>query len=148
MYGIKIKVENKTGHILKLIFSNINLENYLFKIKDEEIHIKTEIDSYDNPLKELMTGKDFKEIIYSNIEYYMIFLTLFAFNRQEDVLDIYAFEDLEKSKCSFSLICWDVTNIVIFSKNIAILEKIESNLKQHNIQYKNLSKEEMKTIKF
>ena len=148
MNGIEIKVENKTGNILKLIFSNINLEKYFFKIKDEEIHIKTEMDSYDNPLKELMTGKEFKKIIYSSIEYYMIFLTLFAFNRQEDVLDIYTFEDLEKSKCSLSLICWDVTNIVIFSKDITVLNKIKDNLKQNNIHYKNLKQEEMKAIKF
>lgn len=148
MNGIEIKVENKTGNILKLIFSNINLEKYFFKIKDEEIHIKTEMDSHDNPLKELMTGKEFKKIIYSSIEYYMIFLTLFAFNRQEDVLNIYTFEDLEKSKCSLSLICWDVTNIVIFSKNITILEKIKDNLEQNNIQYKNLTQQKMKKIKF
>ena len=148
MNGIEFKVENKTGNILKLIFNNINLENYFFTIRDDEIHINMKMDSYDNPLKESMTGKEFKEIIYSNIEYYMIFLTLFAFNRQEDVLDIYTFEDLEKSKCSLLLICYDVTNIIIFSKNMTILKTIKENLKQNNIQYKNLTQKEMKKVRF
>lgn len=148
MDSIKIKIENKTGNILKLIFSNINIEKYFFKIKDEEIHIHTEKDKYDNFFKELMTGKEFKEVIESNIEYYMIFLTLFAFNKQKDVLDIYTFKDLEKSGCSLSLVCWDVTNIVIFSKSIIILDNIKENLNQNNIQYKDLTEEEMKRIKF
>ena len=148
MNGIEFKVENKTGNILKLIFNNINLENYFFTIRDDEIHINMKMDSYDNPLKESMTGKEFKEIIYSNIEYYMIFLTLFAFNRQEDVLDIYTFEDLEKSKCSLLLICYDVTNIIIFFFFLTILKTIKENLKQNNIQYKNLTQKEMKKVRF
>lgn len=148
MNAIKIRIENKTGNILKLIFNNINIEKYFFKIKDEEIHIHLEKAQYNNFFNELMTGKEFKEVIDSNIEYYMIFLTLFAFNKQKDTLDINTFEDLEKSNCIISLICWDVTNIVIFSKSIIILDKIKENLNQNSIQYKDLTEEEIKNIKF
>ena len=148
MKYIEIEAENKTGNILKLIFENINIEKYFYYIKDEEIHGDTPKNRYVNCFKEIISGKELKEFIDNNLEYYMIFLTMFAFVNKEEVVGIYDLESFEKSKSDLAFICWDVTNIIICFKEKSFFNGVRNNLVKNKIKFKDLKEEDVKSLKF
>lgn len=148
MNYIEIEAENKTGNILKLIFENINIEKYFYYIKDEEIHRDTPQNRYVNCFEKIISGKELKEFIDNNLEYYMIFLTMFVFVNKEEAVGISDLESFKKSKSNLAFICWDVTNIIICFKEESFFNGVRNNLLKNKIKFKDLKEEDVKSLKF
>ena len=142
MKYIKIETENKSGNILREILKDAKIQDYYYKIGfNNEIHVDLYNSKNDCPLFEynIIEGYELKEIVDNEeLQYYMIFLDLFAFKKREEISEIKNLEQLKKSKCEFFLMCWDVSYFLIGVQDEEILQIIKNNCKEINYKFEEI----------
>lgn len=143
MKYIKIETENKVGNILREILKDAKIQDYYYKIGfNNEIHMDLYNSKNDYPLFEydIIEGDELKEIVDNEeLQYYLIFLDLFAFKNREEISEIENVEQLKKSKCEFFLIGWDVSYFLIGVQDEEILQIIKNNCKEMNYKFEEIS---------
>lgn len=86
MKYIKIETENKSGNILRELLKDAKIQDYYYKIGfNNEIHVNLFNSEKDEDLFEydIIEGDELKEIVDNEkLQYYMIFLDLFAFKKK------------------------------------------------------------------
>ncbi|MBR0490496.1 MAG: DUF2691 family protein [Clostridia bacterium] len=142
MNYIEIEAENKSGNILRELLKDAKIQDYYYKIGfNNEIHVDLYNSKNDCPLFEynIIEGDELKEIVDNEkLQYYMIFLDLFAFKKREEISEIKNLEQLKESKCEFFLMCWDVSYFLIGVQDEEILQIIKNNCKEINYKFEEI----------
>lgn len=142
--GIMFKIPNEYGNYLKQILNGIDSNNYIWKIKEDEIYING-----DNNLFETKkyTNDEFKNII-SQDNYYTIFANIELYEI-EDKIAINNYADFLKSSCILILLITDNEFVEVYSKNIDILTAIYRNALNNDFcDIKYITKESLERKKF
>ena len=149
--GIEFNIPNEYGNFLEQILKQINLDEYIWKIEEDEIYINNNRKSNDNDdnlfKKSIYKNEDFKRIIEQK-DYYIIFANIKLYVKQDNII-INTYKDFIESLCILILLVTDSKFVEIYSKYENILDKIYNNaLKSnfHNIGY--ITKENFKRKKF
>lgn len=146
MKYIKIETENKVGNILREILKDAKIQDYYYKIGfNNEIHVDLFKSEKDEDLFEydIIEGDELKEVVDNEeLQYYMIFLDLFAYKNIEEISEIHNLQQLKESKCEFFLMCWDVSYFLIGVQDEEILQIIKNNCKEINYKFEEISEEE------
>lgn len=149
--GIEFNIPNEYGNFLEQILKQINLDEYIWKIEEDEIYINNNRKSNDNDdnlfKKSIYKNEDFKRIIEQK-DYYIIFANIKLYVKQDNII-INTYKDFIESLCILILLVTDSKFVEIYSKYENILDKIYNNaLKSnfHNIGY--ITKENLKRKKF
>ena len=133
--GIKFKIPNKWGYILKDILKDISLENYIVKInEDNEIWIENDKQLLE---EKIIEGEKFSKLISKNL-YYTIFANMHIYEKESKISNIKTYEQFLKSDCEIIILIIDSIDVCIYVKNKEILNRIELNVKENkfkNIKY-------------
>ena len=133
--GIKFKIPNKWGYILKDILKDISLENYIVKInEDNEIWIENDKQLLE---EKIIEGEKFSKLISKNL-YYTIFANIHIYEKESKISNIKTYEQFLKSDCEIIILIIDSIDVCIYVKNKEILNRIELNVKENkfkNIKY-------------
>ena len=142
MKYIKIETENKRKNILRELLKDAKIQDYYYKIGfNNEIHMDLYNSKNDCPLFQynIIEGDEFKKIVDNEeLQYYMIFLDLFAFKKREEISEIKNLEQLKESKCEFFIMCWDVSYFLIGVQDEEILQIIKNNCKEINYKFEEI----------
>ena len=149
--GIEFNIPNEYGNFLEQILKQINLDEYIWKIEEDEIYINNNRKSNDNDdnlfKKPIYKNADFKKIIEQE-DYYIIFANIKLYVKQDNTI-INTYKDFIESSCILILLVTVSKFVEIYSKDENILDKIYNNAlksKFHNICY--ITKENFKRKKF
>lgn len=133
--GIKFKIPNKWGYVLKDILKDISLENYIVKInEDNEIWIENDKQLLE---EKIIEGEKFSKLISKNL-YYTIFANIHIYEKESKISNIKTYEQFLKSDCEIIILIIDSIDVCIYVKNKEILNRIELNVKENkfkNIKY-------------
>lgn len=133
--GIKFKIPNKWGYVLKDILKDISLENYIVKInEDNEIWIENDKQLLE---EKIIEGEKFSKLISKNL-YYTIFANMHIYEKESKISNIKTYEQFLKSDCEIIILIIDSIDVCIYVKNKEILNRIELNVKENkfkNIKY-------------
>lgn len=132
--GIKFKIPNKWGYILKDILKDISLENYIVKInEDNEIWIENDKQLLE---EKIIEGEKFSKLISKNL-YYTIFANIHIYEKESKISNIKTYEQFLKSDCEIIILIIDSIDVCIYVKNKEILNRIELNVKEN--KFKNIN---------
>ena len=133
--GIKFKIPNKWGYVLKDILKDISLENYIVKInEDNEIWIENNKQLLE---EKIIEGEKFSKLISKNL-YYTIFANIHIYEKGSKISNIKTYEEFLKSDCKIIILIIDSVDVYIYVRNKEILNRIELNAKENklkNIKY-------------
>lgn len=135
MIGINLKLKNEYNNFLHKIFNGININNYDWKIVEDEI-IYNDIEGSINTTifdNKIMCGDDFFRSIQME-KYYLINVNIQAFIVDSPMSDIETYDDFANSTCEIALFCTDTVYIEVYCKNQKVLSEIISNCKKYNFE--------------
>lgn len=123
MIGINFKLKNEYNNFLHKIFNGININNYDWKIVEDEIIYKDIEGSINTTIfdNKIMCGDDF-------------FKSIQAFIVDSHMSDIETYDDFANSTCEIALFCTDTVYIEVYCKNQKVLNEIISNCKKYNFE--------------
>ena len=128
--GIRFEIPNEPGKYLFDILKDIDVVNYEWHVKDDEVY-------YDDNYKDLfdntkITGKEiYKKISTEN--YYIINIQLIGYKENNDCEQIQIYDDFKNSKCEIMLCIYDSVYSEIYLKDKVLLEKIYKSLDEKKL---------------
>lgn len=122
MRGIEFKINIGYSNVFRTLFKNINISEYSLQISEEEIFTKTSLQN---------TSKmGILDYMNSNFPYYVFFIKLHAYPKEEKVQNIQTYEDFLKSKCQFTVLVSDGWCFEIYAKDdMLLLQFIQNAIK-------------------
>lgn len=120
--GISFMVPNKRSPVLYLITKNIDVKKFFWVLIADDVHKR----SGGYFLKDRYPGSEFERIIKDE-DCYAVFIYLQAYRKEDEIVDIYNYEEFLKSKCELLLFIDDNIYIDIYAKDIKLIEKIKKN---------------------
>lgn len=125
MRGISFEIPNKYGNHLMEILECINIKELTWAIGGGESYF-IEHNTLGNPLfstTPVLNGEALYEQI-SKKDYYLIFVDLKAFPKEEDVREIATYQQFMDSECKFVLLLVDSSYVMIYSKELLTIEHL------------------------
>ena len=113
-------VPNKRSPVLYLITKNIDVKKFFWVLIADDVHKR----SGGYFLKDRYPGSEFERIIKDE-DCYAVFIYLQAYRKEDEIVDIYNYEEFLKSKCELLLFIDDNIYIDIYAKDIKLIEKIK-----------------------
>lgn len=111
MRGIKFKIPNKWGYVLKDILKDISLENHIVKInEDNEIWIQNDKQLLE---EKIIEGEKFSKLISQNL-YYTIFANIHIYEKGSKISNIKTYEEFLKSDCKIIILIIDSVDVYNF----------------------------------
>lgn len=132
--GIKFKIPNEWGRLIKDILYEIECEEYIWKIDEDEVYLEdtTKNDGFLFPQeKKVFNNTEFMEII-SKPSYYTVFVNIQTYFKQGLLCDMQTYDDFLKSDCEIILLITDNIFVNIYAKTESIIEKIKANAINNN----------------
>ncbi len=124
MIGIELELNSIRSIDLANIFNNINLNNYNFKITEDEVFNNVN----------LLENIDFKKLVYSKS--YINFLNVQVyFQRIKKFPIINSYNTFLESSCKLILLIIDGKELEIYFKDEKLKEQIMLNLKNKKYKY-------------
>ena len=124
-YGLSYEIPNAFGSYLANILEPFHASDYFWTIFSDEIYLLDDEDGITNEFlfhESETDGKRLYELASSN-RYYMIFVTLMAFKREEDIHIIRTYKDFRHSDCELAISVADTSYVMIWSKNSKLITK-------------------------
>ncbi|WP_269318269.1 DUF2691 family protein [Exiguobacterium sp. KJ 601] len=125
--GLRFTIPNQYGQFLKAILSPIPLDQYRWKVIDEESYIVK--DGHLNRLlfsdSIVIDGRQFAELLTQH-EHYLIFVDIKAFQSHMSS-EIVTYEDFLHSTCEFALLVTDSQDVTIYCKDQEMLNSLYQN---------------------
>jgi len=128
MIGIEFKRENKYGNFLIHLLNNIEFSEYNFFFTEQEMY-------YINAFDDVIQGEKFKKILVENTDYYVIFLNMQVYLKDNKMTIIEEYTDFLESDCELMILINDAVNVEIYFKDNNLKKQILKNLKQMNVKY-------------
>ena len=134
MIGIEFKYSFTLDNFISKIFQNINLEDYKFYYRQQEIIFE---DTKETKFKKIMNGYEIKNLIENNEKYMIVDLNLHVYyQNNKEILDLSNYDNFLNSNCQLVILIYDLENVEIYFKDNYLKEKILLNLSFLNIKYK------------
>lgn len=127
MVGWSFQIPNEYNHFLALILEGIPIENYYWKLNEDDIYITLNFTPQCLFHSDKIDGKQFKEKICLP-SYYVCFAKLQAFSSDVHVHELFSFEEYVKSDCELIILVTDGEFVEIYSKDKGNLDKIRKNV--------------------
>ena len=138
MIGIEFKYSFTLDNFISKIFQNINLEDYKFYFRQQEIIFE---DTKETKFKKIMNGYEIKNLIENNEKYMIVDLNLHVYyQNNKEILDLSNYDNFLNSNCQLVILIYDLENVEIYFKDNYLKEKILLNLSFLNIKYKRITK--------
>ncbi len=132
MIGIRFEIPNQYGKFLKKIFEEIDLSIYDWNIIDEEVIF---LDDFSLE-EECYSFNEMKKILEKDM--YLIFANFQLMESGKTITEIKTYRDFVDSECSILILIVDSSYVDIYSKDLNIIKRINSNaINEHyeNIEY-------------
>ena len=120
--GIKFLIPNLTDTFISKILEGICVEQYIWKISEDEVYLEGE----SLFLSEKLNGQDFRKAI-NHPRYYVVFANLQAYPVSSDFCELNTYEDYLKSTCEIVVLITDCIFVDIYCKQQADIEIIKTN---------------------
>ncbi|WP_214700808.1 MULTISPECIES: DUF2691 family protein [unclassified Exiguobacterium] len=131
--GIRFKIPNQYGQFLQVILSPIPLDQYRWKVVDEESYIVKD-EQLDRLLfldSTVIDGRQLNELIIQ--QHYLIFVDIKAFHPNVST-EVETYEDFLRSTCEFALIVTDSQDVTIYCKDQQMLGSLYQNAILHGFE--------------
>lgn len=118
------KIPNAFGSNLANILEPFHASDYFWAIFSDESHLLDE-DYITNEFlfhESEADGKRLYDLASSN-RYYMIFVTLMVYKREEDIHIIRTYKDFRHSDCELAISVADTSYVMIWCKNSKLITK-------------------------
>lgn len=133
MRGISFKVPNIYSNILNLILEGINIEDYYWKIDEDQVLLDGggflfSDESFDG--NDIISKSKLKNLIASET-YLCWFIKLKGFRNVESIVPIENYEDFLKSGCEFLLSVVDGEFVEIYAKENGVIDIVKNNCEKN-----------------
>lgn len=124
MRGITFLVANEYDSILSKILNGILIENYIWKIEEDEIifsqngEIKDLFDSH------ILKGQEFNKVIHKN-NYMVIFSNIQGYMSLNQQGDLDTYQDFLDSSCQIIILIYDTIYVDIYAKDEKIIKQLK-----------------------
>lgn len=127
--GIQFQIPNEWGNVLNDILTGIELEKYIFKIDDDEIHLENNSFLFTDRIIE---GNRFKKII-SQSTYYVVSVNIQGYIKKtyEEKSEVNSIEEFIRSNCDIMITIVDNIFVDIYTKSKEQLEQIKINAQKN-----------------
>ena len=124
--GLSFAIPNQYGHFLQDILTSIPLDQYQWKVVDEESYIVKDgqLDCLLFPKSTIISGRQLNERITQ--QHYLIFVDIKAFQPNMSS-EIITYEDFLHSTCEFVLLVIDSQYVTIYCKDHELLNSLYEN---------------------
>ncbi|WP_099192344.1 DUF2691 family protein [Tepidibacter mesophilus] len=127
--GVSFQIPNEYGKYLSDILEPIPVGQYQWSIDNDEIHLLEK-----NEITNEFLFKDKDRIIQGeklynaakNNTYYLVFATLVAFFKDENIKIVRTYEDFLNSNCQIALAIYDCSYVMFWCKKNQLLSKMYS----------------------
>lgn len=127
--GVSFQIPNEYGKYLSYILEPIPVDQYQWSIDNDEIHLLE-----NNEIINEFLFKDKDRIIQGetlyntakNNTYYLVFATLMAFFKDENIKTVRTYEDFLKSNCQIALAVYDCSYVMFWCKNNQLVSDMYS----------------------
>ncbi|WP_312648952.1 DUF2691 family protein [Aminipila sp.] len=125
--GVSFQIPNEYGNYLSYLLEPLPYSDYQWLIDYNEIHLLHGNELIDKPLfnDNLLTGNELYNIAKDN-RYYMIFVTLMAFNKGENIQRISNYKEFIESDCKIFLTVYDCSGVIFLSKDVQLISMMYS----------------------
>ncbi|WP_214696626.1 DUF2691 family protein [Exiguobacterium sp. s160] len=132
--GLSFTIPNQYGHFLQDILTPIPLDQYQWKVIDEESYVvkDEQLDWLLFPKSTIINGRQLNELITQH-EHYLIFVDIKAFHSNMSS-EIVTYEDFLHSTCEFVLLVTDSQYVTIYCKDQEMLNSLYENAFLHEFE--------------
>ena len=131
--GIRFHIPNEWGSLLPLVFDGIAIENYFWRIFDNDTyHHVANIKDKGIFEREAYHGLEFKKII-EQPRYYVITLGLLALPEETDE-EVYDYESFLNSSAKFFVQIGDCELVSVFTKDEETIEVFRAIAERHSFK--------------
>lgn len=132
--GLRFTIPNQYGQFLQAILSPIPLDQYRWKVIDEESYIVKDgqLDHLLFSESTVIDGHQFAELLTQH-EHYLIFVDIKAFHSNVSS-EIVTYEDFLHSTCEFVLLVTDSQDVTIYCKDPQMLNSLYENASLHEFE--------------
>ncbi len=121
--GLSFKIPNKYGTYLSEILNPLPYAEFQWLIDDDEIYKIINGEFLDEGLfhntDNVITGNELYKIVTSCSQY-LIFVTLRAFNKTENIIPVENYQEFLDSDCQIILGVYDSSHVMLWFKNISL----------------------------
>ncbi len=121
--GLSFKIPNKYGTYLSEILNPLPYAEFQWLIDDDEIYKIINGEFLDEGLfyntDNVITGNELYKIVTSCSQY-LIFVTLRAFNKTENIIPVENYQKFLDSDCQIILGVYDSSHVMLWFKNISL----------------------------
>ncbi|MEJ6529363.1 DUF2691 family protein [Exiguobacterium sp. USCH10] len=132
--GLSFTIPNQYGHFLQDILTPIPIDQYQWKVIDEESYVvkDEQLDWLLFPKSTIINGRQLNELITQH-EHYLIFVDIKAFHSNMSP-EIVTYEDFLQSTCKFVLLVIDSQYVTIYCKDQEMLNSLYENAFLHEFE--------------
>ncbi|WP_214785467.1 DUF2691 family protein [Exiguobacterium sp. s183] len=132
--GLSFTIPNQYGHFLQDILTPIPIDQYQWKVIDEESYVvkDEQLDWLLFPKSTIINGRQLNERITQH-EHYLIFVDIKAFHSNMSS-EIVTYEDFLQSTCEFVLLLIDSQYVTIYCKDHEMLNSLYENAFLHEFE--------------
>lgn len=132
--GLSFTIPNQYGHFLQDILTPIPIDQYQWKVIDEESYVVKDgqLDWLLFPKSTIINNRQLNELITQH-EHYLIFVDIKAFHSNMSS-EIVTYEDFLQSTCEFVLLVTDSQYVTIYCKDQEMLNSLYENAFLHEFE--------------
>ncbi|MEQ2441818.1 DUF2691 family protein [Solibaculum intestinale] len=133
MRGMSFLVPNQYDSVLAKILEGILLEDYIWKIDEDEILLSRNGDFKDLFETHILKGQEFRKTVDTN-SYLVIFANIQGYFSLENHKDLETYQDFLNSTCQIVILICDTIYVEIYAKDRKIIEKIKFNAEYYGFE--------------
>lgn len=128
MFRVKFKIKNEYNRYLDIILNHIDSNYYKWVVSEDEVYKRDTNFLFNNSC---YMNAEFKKLI-SIEDYYLVFLNLQLYDKNDIVNDIKSYEDFANSKCKLIMFVTDNEFVDIYIRDEDLARNLIDNISSNN----------------